>query len=137
METVDFVVEGEPRPWQVFTKQGKPTPGWEAMKGWQELIWIAAREAMKGRAPFTGRIHLKILFCRGFPDRAPKAIVSRTRWVKEHILTKPDLTNVLKSCEDALSNIVYLDDNQVVRSTVEKEYGEAAHTWIVVQAPDG
>lgn len=148
MNVIDFVVMGEPRPWTVFVKMGKPSLGFEAMQTWQELIRIEAKSAMKGREPFTGPIYLIVLFCRGFPGWAPKGAAARSRWAAKHILMKPDRGNYLKACEDAMNNICYLDDNQVVKAISEKVYAESgtflvqqpnnrAYTQIVVQAPQG
>ena len=38
--------------------------------------------------------------------------------------TKPDLANLLKPTEDALKGIVWRDDSQVVRTILNKDYGE-------------
>lgn len=134
---VEFVVMGEPKPWTVYTKQGRATPAFDAMVTWQDFIGIEAKKAMKGKAAFTGPIYLKVLFCRGFPKWAPKSSNIREKWAENHILMKPDTTNYLKACEDALNNIVYLDDAQVIKPSSEKEYGAFPHTQILVQAPKG
>jgi Holliday junction resolvase RusA-like endonuclease len=46
---------------------------------------------------------------------------------------KPDATKLLRSTEDALTGILWRDDAQIARQTVEKSYGERAGAWITVE----
>lgn len=39
-------------------------------------------------------------------------------------ITKPDTSNYLKGIEDALNDLIYRDDSQIVSSKVEKFYSE-------------
>ena len=41
----------------------------------------------------------------------------------EHNITKPDASNVLKACEDALNGIAYTDDCHIIKAVSSKHYG--------------
>ncbi len=47
-------------------------------------------------------------------------------------MVKPDLDNVMKSVLDALNGLAYLDDKQVIRCMVTKDYAEHPHTTIYI-----
>ena len=46
--------------------------------------------------------------------------------------TKPDLDNYAKAVCDAMSDIIYVDDAQIVRLLVSKRYGETEGTLVNV-----
>ena len=48
---------------------------------------------------------------------------------------KPDVDNILKACADAMNNIVYLDDKQIVDVTVRKRYSPAASAYVEIGVP--
>lgn len=47
-------------------------------------------------------------------------------------VTKPDLTNILKGVEDALSGLAFDDDNQVADQYTTKRYAEKSHLRVRV-----
>ena len=55
----------------------------------------------------------------------------------KHMIVKPDLTNLLKSTEDALKGIVWHDDSQVVGMQLAKVYGEKELVRIHVAELEG
>ena len=55
----------------------------------------------------------------------------------KHMIVKPDLTNLLKSTEDALKGIVWHDDSQVVGMQLAKVYGEKELVRIQVAELEG
>jgi Holliday junction resolvase RusA-like endonuclease len=46
---------------------------------------------------------------------------------------KPDLTNLVKTVEDAANGILYNDDSQIVRMLIRKEYGDVARVEITIE----
>lgn len=51
--------------------------------------------------------------------------------------TKPDLSNILKGVEDALSGLAYADDNQVARQVTTKRYAERSFLRVRISITKG
>jgi Holliday junction resolvase RusA-like endonuclease len=47
-------------------------------------------------------------------------------------VVKPDWDKIARSCSDAMTGIIYLDDAQIVEGHVKKEYGWPERTVITV-----
>jgi Holliday junction resolvase RusA-like endonuclease len=129
------VVEAEPVPWAVYTKQGKPSTGFTNMRVYQTQIQAALKEIWAGYSPFAGHLQLEFTFARTVPASARKKEPGRTAWKQEHIKKRPDVTNYQKAAEDAMKGIVFYDDSQVVSVTSKKKYTESGgYTWISITA---
>lgn len=118
-----FVIQGPPQQWTVYIKdKGPPTPSFKRMKAWQKDIQDELRMYWD-REPITGQVILDTEFYRprgkGCPQQQERAI---SKWQAKHILTRPDLTNYRKSCEDACNGILFNDDSQVVGGSMLKAY---------------
>jgi Holliday junction resolvase RusA-like endonuclease len=132
---VTFFVPGQPigkaRP--RITRAGhaytpKKTVDYERSIAWQ------ARAAMRGMlaVPFPVAIHVRMHF--GVPQswgRADKAAALTGILLPT---TKPDADNVLKAVKDALNQIVYVDDCQVVEGTFSKRYAELPGVDVTVES---
>lgn len=70
----------------------------------------AAFAALGNRGMFLNEIAVKITFYRELPSRA-----TSRRW--------GDLDNLVKGVLDALTNVVFMDDSQVVELHAYKRYG--------------
>ena len=128
-------VDGDPVPWAVYTKQGKPSTGFLNMQVYQFEIQRALNEIWSGYPPFSGHMKLEFTFARQVPLNALKKEPGRTKWKKEHIMKRPDVTNYQKAAEDAMKGIVFDDDSQVVSITSKKKYTEGGgYTWISITA---
>lgn len=130
MEDLLFHVEGNPEPWQVYTRRGEPTQAFERRKAWQAQIQAQAKRvwAIEGghQEPFTGLVELSMVFYLPWP-KSPKRIVNGGVAVtpeSRNVLLgqKPDLTNLFKAAEDALKGIIIKDDSQVVATWASKVY---------------
>jgi Holliday junction resolvase RusA-like endonuclease len=53
-----------------------------------------------------------------------------------HHTTKPDTTKLLRCLEDALTNVIWRDDTQVVRQHVSKNYGDPERTEVRIVRVD-
>ncbi len=62
--------------------------------------------------PLEGALEVKMVFMLERPKSAKR----------RHPTVKPDLSNYVKGIEDALNNIAYLDDSQIIKLYTEKRY---------------
>lgn len=66
----------------------------------------------------------------------PKSVSNprRKNW-REYPIVKPDVDKLARAILDSCSNVVYFDDSQVIKLTVEKRYVEALpNTMIFVES---
>jgi len=134
---VRIIVPGEPRPWTVWAKRGPKPDGFVRMEVWQAQIQAAVRAGFSNE-PLSGPLQMETVFVRGYPDSAPKTPSAQVRWSEKHILTKPDLTNYQKACEDALIGLLFHDDNQVVQHNSSKTYGyPGKEPYTIIEVREG
>jgi len=130
---VKFTVPGVPVSWMVQQKKlgafVSPVTHDKTI-AWQARVAEAARAA--GLRVVDGPVRLRCLFAFEWPPskwrkRAPRELVLHDG--------KPDLTNLEKAAEDALTGIAYRDDKQVARKdtvAVRLPQGMAAFALIEV-----
>lgn len=110
MSDIEIIVYGEPGPQGSKRHVGKGimVESSKKVKPWREAVVYAAREAMAGRPALTGPVVLEMVFTVRKPKSAPKR---RRIWPA----TKPDLSKLARSTEDALTTAgVYEDDARIV-----------------------
>ena len=133
---VMFIVYGEPvgkgRP--RFAKRGNfvstYTP--QKTKTYEDEIRIMARAAMGSSEPLDTPVTVAIYIRVGIPASYSKqkrkdALAGTIKPTK-----KPDLDNIAKAFLDAMNEIVYLDDKQVVGLHVTKVYAETPAVEVMV-----
>jgi len=114
-------IHTKPKPWTAPRKGKKgfysPHTDYKKMLQWQIRCQF-------NQAPLKGPIEIKTIFY--FSPPKDTTFVRRKQMLNNviHKITRPDLTNILKVLEDAGSGILWEDDNQVVKQTNEKLYGE-------------
>lgn len=88
----------------------------------ENLIKLAAMEAMAGRDPIEGAVEVFVHVYLDYPKSASKKKL--TDMVNGFIrpCTKPDIDNYVKSALDGINTIVVKDDNQVVALHAHKVY---------------
>ena len=87
----------------------------QRLKDWQENVGWEARGAMLGNPPLDGALEVNLVFVRS--DRR-----------------KCDLDNLSKAVLDAMENIVYLNDQQIVSLRLRKyHHKEHPHVYITVR----
>lgn len=101
----------------------------EKNKGWAATVSGEAQRHRPASGPFAGPVALVLCFKMKKPKGLPKR---RKVWATK----KPDLDKMVRSCKDALTGVMYLDDAQVVRLASEKEYDDAPGVVIIVQPLD-
>ncbi|OMB79239.1 RusA family crossover junction endodeoxyribonuclease [Mycolicibacterium conceptionense] len=74
---------------------------------WRERVALAAHEAMAGRPVIDGAVSVTLAFVLPRPKSAPK---TRTPLATK----RPDLDKLERACLDALTDVVFADDSQVI-----------------------
>tara|TARA_Y100000310_G_scaffold217314_1_gene218386 strand:- start:3026 stop:3484 length:459 start_codon:yes stop_codon:yes gene_type:complete len=105
MSSVEFAHPGEPISKSNAYKRGRGKSFYKDAKyvEYEETLQQAAIEAMGDNPPFEGPCHITLRF-----------------YFKTY--RRKDLTNMPKTACDALNDIVYLDDTQIVSAELEKLY---------------
>ena len=137
MNCIAFVVPGTPvgkgRP--RFARQGSFvrtfTP--EKTATYENLVKVKAEQAMDGRPMIEGPVEVSIRLI--VPPPASWSQKKQREALDGRIFptSKPDIDNVVKGIFDAMNNIVFLDDKQVVELTVRKLYAERAEAEVEVR----
>jgi Holliday junction resolvase RusA-like endonuclease len=113
----EFVVNGRARLTSDNTK----------MKPWRQAVGFIALEARPTSCIWAGKhvpvaVDYHFYFAR--PTSAPKSRI--------YPVTKPDWDKIARSCSDAMTGIIYLDDAQIVDGHVRKEYGWPERTEVTI-----
>jgi len=127
---VQFNIPGRPTAWQrtVGRNGVKFTP--KDMRSAQKLIGQLCRIAMGSTPPLTGALRLEVLCVYAIPPSWTKAKQECARAGKLWKTTVPDHDNLGKQISDALNEIGYGDDAQIVMSSVGKRYGSPERTEV-------
>lgn len=104
-------------------------------KPWRSSVAMVASQAMTG-SPLAGPISVDVVFRvarpKGHFGSGRNAGTVRPS-APMHPTTKPDATKLWRAAEDALTGIVWRDDAQIVRQTVEKRYADAGPPGVFVR----
>ncbi len=139
--------EGVPRP------AGSKTPGQAKSgklyvrdssgvkgKAWREAVAIAGKLAFYNIAPLTGPVAVRVRFGMPRPKnhfRTGKYSHIRKDTAPEFHLKVPDATKLWRSAEDSLKGIAWLDDSQVVRQEITKEFNDRPGVSITIYRWEG
>lgn len=137
LRRVVFAIPGQPvakgRP--KFARQGSfvrtYTP--EKTATYENLVKLAATQAMSGRPPIEGPVELWLDINLQIPPSwskkrqrdAAAGLVAATK--------KPDADNVLKAVKDGMNGIVWLDDAQAVEYRISKRYSTSPCVQVSVE----
>lgn len=123
-QMIAFSVRGNPQPkgsFRAFMPRGARYPivtnDNRKTKPWQDLISYVANCHAPAGGPWDGPIALNLKFWMARPKSLPKCFF----WA----IKKPDLDKLQRCVKDSLKGIIYVDDAQVVKSGLEKNYGDA------------
>ena len=100
---------------------------------YENLIKLAADEAMGERAPMTGPLRMVVAAYLIIPQSWSKKKQERASRGEERPAKRPDLDNFVKAALDGCNQIVYVDDAQVVRLEAAKVYSERPRLEIRVE----
>lgn len=130
---IEIVLLGAPRGKERprLTKAGHVyTP--EKTRSYEAALKFAAQQVMGERAPLDGPLELEMRVVVPIPQSWPKKRQEAARSGREWPTKKPDGDNFLKM-KDALNLVVWIDDSQIVRESVEKRYGDKPGMWMQVR----
>ena len=121
-----FVVPGQPTPWTVYIRRGKPHQGFLDMVAWQEEIRGRVRSQWRGKALLAGGVTIDTAFYLRWPQTAPQRNArAMAIWREKHLAKKPDVENCAKACTDAVASVLFLvGDQQVIISRASKNFAE-------------
>lgn len=91
----------------------------------ENLVALAAQQAMAGREPYGRNIPLSVLIVATMTAPASWSMRKQQAAVNQHILPtkRPDLDNFLKAAFDGCNGVIFADDCSIVRLESRKEYG--------------
>jgi len=90
---------------------------------YEAQIADAASKAMGNNEPLATPIDLRVWVWYRIPKSWPKRTQQEALDGERLPNVKPDLDNVLKAVLDAMNDVVYVDDSQVVNMVAHKRYG--------------
>ncbi|MDR2881338.1 MAG: RusA family crossover junction endodeoxyribonuclease [Azoarcus sp.] len=118
------VGKGRPR----FARRGKfiatYTP--EKTAGYEQLVRLAAHQAMQGRPPVEGPVSVEVSLSVVPPASWSKRRQAAALAGETLPTTKPDLDNLIKAILDGMAGVVMADDKQVSDLVARKRYALAA-----------
>lgn len=145
---IEFTVHGQAQP------AGSKTPGVTstgrryvrdanpAASDWKRQVADRAGEAMDF-ADISGMLEGPLLAIFEFYRTRPKSHFGTGRNATKlkpsapsHPTGAPDTLKLARAVEDAMQDVVYRNDAQIVSERIEKHYGERAHVRIVVEEID-
>ncbi len=100
--------------------------------GWKKLVGEIARIEMKAKGihqPAAGPLRLVARFYKVRPGthfRSGRFSEIMKDDAPPFPTGSPDVLKLARAVEDGMNEIVYLDDSQIVRETITKEYGRVA-----------
>lgn len=86
--------------------------------------------------PLEGEIYLKVAFYRKIQKSVSKKEHDRRVSGAHRPIVKPDLSNYLKSFEDALNGIIWADDAMIVHEEIDKYYSDEPRIEVEVEAKE-
>lgn len=134
---LSFTIPGRPTQWQrTATFKGRRINPKAMVEGQKTIGW-AAKAAMHGAVPMTGPLRLEVLCVYAVPASWPawkRAAALKGQVWKTSV---PDHDNLTKQIGDALNGIAFVDDAQIVRSSIAKRYGQPERTEVRLSRVDG
>lgn len=103
------------------------TTAFERAIGWHGKIAMNCRAPLQGPLEATVRVVFRIP-----PSWTKTRREAAIRGEIAHTIA-PDCDNVLKACLDGLNKIVFADDKQVVKASIEKRYGPQPMVVVTVK----
>jgi len=128
-----MTIPGEPKPWQVWVRRSAPTPGYLEFKAYQATIQAKCLEAWGTKPLIETAVAIHLVFIKSYPKNLPKREASRERRLREALVRKPDLDNMVKAAIDGVKGTVLKDDTVVTQLSAEKRFGPEPMTMITVK----
>lgn len=134
---VMFSIPGEPRgkgrPRFGRTKSGAPVTFTDAKTAsYENLVALAAREAMCGMAPIEGPLNVALRIRLVPPKSLAKPLRALALAGRHPVMGRFDLDNLVKAVTDGMNAIAYADDRQIIRLTAEKVGSDTAGVDVII-----
>lgn len=128
---IEFKVEGRPVPqprprvYRTATGKSKAVNSRQSINYKRIVKYAALSEMNKQRLTMTDRpLAMRLTFVFTPPKSYTKKKLEAVKSGELRYTKHKDLDNLAKSVMDALNNVVYKDDSQIVTLCANKEYGE-------------
>ncbi|MNN32943.1 Endodeoxyribonuclease RusA [compost metagenome] len=105
----------------------------EKTASYENLVKLAAQDAMSGRPPFEGPVELTLDIRLQIPASWSKKRQQLAEAGQVAATKKPDADNVLKAVKDGMNGIVWIDDAQAVEYRISKRYGATPGVRVIVE----
>lgn len=105
----------------------------EKTKNYEILIRELFAVKYEGFRPLVGSARLRVNIYRGIPKSESRKRAEKMEATIIRPTTRPDASNVLKSVEDALNGLAYLDDSQIIEILVQKYYSRTPRVEITLE----
>lgn len=96
----------------------------ERTVNYEGRLALAGQAAMAGRPLLTGPLAIVVDAYMPIPVSKPKWWRLDALLAKIWPTSKPDVDNICKAACDALNLVVWVDDSQIVRATLTKQYSD-------------
>lgn len=127
--------QGRPRFRAVTTRDGRHFNSAykdDGTEKYEAALRARAQDAMGGRAPLTGPLHVSMV--AAFPIPASWSAKKQREALAGIIrpTVKPDIDNIIKGL-DAINQIVFVDDKQIVEVEMAKFYSDRPRLQIMIR----
>lgn len=122
------VAKGRPR----FNKETGIAYTPEKTRTYEQMLRLAAEDAMAGRPPLEGPLRLDMTVVAPIPPSWSKKKQDAARAGDLLPTGKPDLDNFMKVVDSA-NLVVWVDDGQIVDARLRKSYGDKPQMVIRVE----
>lgn len=147
--TIEFSVPGIPRPGgsktatlirrkggEIVMCNGRPLittrEAGVHTAAWRKTVAAYARKAYRGK-PLEGPLSLTIKFVMPRPQSHYRSNGTLKSDAPKWHTCKPDRTKLMRSLEDSLTGICWIDDTQVVTGLCEKVYGSKPGATVKIE----
>lgn len=137
MDALTFTVPGTPR------GKGRPRIGKignharmftdKQTAAYENLVALAAREALQGRAPFSEPVKVIAIIRMVPPQSTSKRARAEMLAGVQLPGKKPDLDNVLKAVLDGCNGVAFVDDALITSIAARKIYAEEAGVDVAIK----
>lgn len=131
LRKIDFFVPGRPQAKQ-RARAGRDRRTGKSVhytpthtSNYEQAVELYCRAVTRSQKPIPGPVHMTLRIYMPISKNWPMWKQNAALDGFIHPTVDPDTTNVAKAVEDALNNVAYLDDNQIVSQTILKQYAPA------------
>ncbi len=125
----DPVAKGRPR----FSRKTGRTWTPEKTSRYENLVAMAYKENYPDMIPAGEPIRLTVIAYFTPPKATSKKRLALMLSNLIHHVKRPDADNILKSVQDGLNKVAFMDDSQIWSLCVEKRYSEYPRVEVVIE----